>query len=33
VLQEVDVHAKRFRIAHEEERAWVEIARRALTDQ
>ena len=33
VFHEVVVHAKRFRIAHEEERAWVEIARRALTDQ
>jgi hypothetical protein len=30
VLQEVIVHAKRFRIAHQEERAWVEVARREL---
>lgn len=33
VLQEVVVHAKRFQIAHEEERAWVNIARRELTAQ
>jgi hypothetical protein len=30
VLQDVIVHATRFKIKHEEERAWVEIARREL---
>ena len=30
VLQEVVVHAKRFRIVHEEERAWVNVAQREL---
>jgi hypothetical protein len=31
VLQEVVIHARRFRIAHEEERAWADIAQRELT--
>ena len=31
VLQEVVMHARRFRIAHEEERAWADIAQRELT--
>jgi len=30
LLQEVVVHAKRFNIQHQEERAWVEVARREL---
>jgi hypothetical protein len=30
VLQEVVAHAKRFKIKHEEERAWVDVARREL---
>ena len=30
VLQEVIAHAKRFKIKHEEERAWVDVARREL---
>jgi len=31
MLQDVIAHARRFKIKHQEERAWAEVARRELS--